>query len=52
MLSPVDYRKVLRDAKRLGDKDMVQELMSDAYCERLDRTYFIDKTWIDHPKLM
>lgn len=52
MLSPVDYWKVLRDAEDIWDKDMVQELMSDTYCERLDRTYFIDKTRIDHPKLL
>ncbi|MCX6823236.1 MAG: DHH family phosphoesterase [candidate division SR1 bacterium] len=52
MLSPVEYWKVLRDAEKTGDDDMVHELMSDCYCERLDRTYFINTTRIDHPTLL
>jgi len=51
MLSPVDYWKVLEDAKNEKDEDMVQELMSSKYCEWLDRVYLIDKTWIDHSKI-
>lgn len=51
MLSPIDYWKVLKDAKNEKDEDMIRELMSNKYCEWLDRVYFIDKTWIDHPNL-
>src|SRR3989344_4194945 len=51
MLSPVEYWKVLEDAKNEADDEMIQELMSDKYCEWLDRVYLIDKTWIDHPKI-
>ena len=52
MLSPVDYWKVLEDAKKEKDEDMIQELTSSKYCEWLDRIYLIDKTWIDHPKII
>jgi len=52
MLSPVEYWKVLEDAKNEADDDMIQELTSSKYCEWLDRAYLIDKTWIDHPKIM
>lgn len=52
MLSPVDYWKVLEDAKREKDKEMIQELMSNSYCEWLDRVYLIDKNWIDHPEII
>jgi len=51
MLSPVEYRKVLDDTKKEGDNDMAQELMSDTYCEWLDRVYLIENKRIDHPEL-
>src|SRR3989344_3467298 len=52
MLSPVEYWKVLEDAKNEADDEMIQELTSSKYCEWLDRVYLIDKTWIDHPKII
>ncbi len=52
MLSPVEYWKVLEDAKNEKDEEMIQELMSNKYCEWLDRVYLIDKNWIDHPKII
>ena len=52
MLSPIEYWKVLEDAKNEKDEDMKKELMSNKYCEWLDRVYLIDKTWIDHPKII
>ncbi|MBA7599198.1 manganese-dependent inorganic pyrophosphatase [subsurface metagenome] len=52
MLSPVDYWKVLEDAKNEKDDEMIQELMSNKYCEWLDRIHLIDKTWIDHPEIV
>jgi inorganic pyrophosphatase/exopolyphosphatase len=52
MLSPVDYWKVLEDAKNEKDEDMILELTSNKYCEWLDRVYLIDKTWIDHPEIV
>ena len=52
MLSPVEYWKVLEDAKKEKDEEMIQVLMSNKYCEWLDRVYLIDKTWIDHPKII
>ena len=51
MLSPVDYWKVLEDAKKEKDEDMIQELTSSKYCEWLDRVYLINKTWINHPEI-
>jgi len=51
MLSPVEYWKVLEDAKDEKDEDMLNELMSNKYCEWLDRVYFIDQTWTDHPEI-
>lgn len=52
MLSPIDYWKVLEDVKNEKDEEMIQELMSNKYCEWLDRVYLIDKTWIDHPEIV
>ncbi len=52
MLSPVEYWKVLEDAKDEKDEEMITELMSNKYCEWLDRVYLIDKTWIDHPEIV
>ena len=52
ILSPVEYRKVLQDAKEEKDSNMVQEMMSDKYCEWLDRVYLIDKHRIDHPTII
>lgn len=52
MLSPVEYWKALRDAQKEKDYGMVHELTSDKYCEWLDRIYSIDKTFIDHPKIV
>jgi inorganic pyrophosphatase/exopolyphosphatase len=52
MLNPVEYWKVLEDAKNEKDEDMINELTSSKYCEWLDRVYLIDKTWIDHSKII
>ncbi len=52
MLSPIDYWKVLEDAKEKNDKEMVEELMSSKYCEWLNRVYLIDQTWIDCPEIV
>ncbi len=52
MLSPIEYWQVLKDAKKEKDANMIKELMSDKYCEWLDRVYLIDKTWIDHPRIV
>jgi len=52
MLNPVEYWNVLEDAKKEQDIEMIQELMSNKYCEWLDRVYLIDKTWIDRPRII
>lgn len=52
MLSPAEYWNVLEDAKKEKDEDMVHELMSNKYCEWLDRVYLRDKTYIDHPNII
>jgi len=50
--SPVEYWLVLRDAKEANDADMVAELMSNKYCEWLDRVYLREGTFIDHPQVL
>jgi inorganic pyrophosphatase/exopolyphosphatase len=52
MLSPVEYWKVLEDAKASKDENMIAELTSNKYCEWLDRTYLKDNSYIDHPKIV
>jgi len=52
MMSPVEYWQVLKDAQEEDDANMVEELMSNKYCEWLDRIYLRDGTHIDHPKVL
>jgi inorganic pyrophosphatase/exopolyphosphatase len=52
MLSPVEYWKVLEDAKLEADDEMIRELTSNKYCEWLDRVYLRENRYIDHPKVI
>jgi inorganic pyrophosphatase/exopolyphosphatase len=51
-MSPVEYWKVMADAAKENDKDMLHELTSDRYCEWLDRVFLAEKTYIDHPEIV
>lgn len=52
MMNPVEYWKVLKNAKKTNDQDMFGELTSNKYCEWLDRVYFREGVFIDHPVLI
>ncbi|MBM3200157.1 hypothetical protein FJZ53_04410 [Candidatus Woesearchaeota archaeon] len=52
MISPAEYWKVLEDAKKAKDKEMLECLTSSKYCEWLDRVYLNEGVFIDHPKLI
>ena len=52
MLSPIEYWGAFNDAKKLNDKDMINELMSNKYSEWLDRVYLREGNFIDHAKII
>ncbi|MFA6089118.1 MAG: hypothetical protein WC755_04605 [Candidatus Woesearchaeota archaeon] len=52
MLTPIEYWKVLKDAKELNCKEMFDSLVSDKFCEWLDRVYLKDNTCIDHSNIV
>ena len=52
IFTPVEYWKVLKDAKEAKDEDMVKQLTSNQYAEWLNRVYFRDNTYIDDPKVV
>ena len=39
MMNPIQYWEILSDAKEIKDKEMIEELTSDRYCEWLNRVY-------------
>lgn len=49
MMSPTEYWHIYFDALGENDEDMVNQLMSNNFCEWLDRAYTIDGYYIDHP---
>lgn len=52
MMSSIEYWKILKDTKEEQDEEMVQKLMSNKYCEWLERIYLIEENFIDHPKII
>ncbi|MBM3232545.1 DHH family phosphoesterase [Candidatus Pacearchaeota archaeon] len=52
MLTPANYWKVFGDAEVEDNKEMIKSLMSDSFCEWLDRVYGADGYYIDNPKIV
>ena len=52
MLTPVEYWKVVRDAEKAGNKEMLGSSVSDKFCEWLNRAYFREGTFIENPEVV
>jgi inorganic pyrophosphatase/exopolyphosphatase len=51
-MNPIEYWKILGDAIKANDEDMVRELTSSHYTEWLNRVYIKKDKFIDSPKIV
>ena len=52
MLTPVEYWKVMNDAKKARNKEILDSLTSNKFCEWLNRAYFREGTFVESPKVV
>lgn len=52
MLTPGEYWRAYEDALEENNEPVLRSLTSDRYCERLDRVYRRDGTFIDNPEIV